>query len=326
MFIEQGYKGTHDMWRYLVGLTIIFVGWQLVGMVPLMGVLIFRSIEEGTLPGDIPGMIKLLGSNLFLLLMLLSFAFGLLATFVTVKYLHGQPLVSLTTSRKKIDVKRMAYSFVLWSVISCLTVGLDIILAPDDYVFNFKWQQFLLLLLIAVPLIPLQTSCEEYVMRGYLMQGLGILAKNRWVPLTVTSLIFGLLHLANPEVEKLGYGIMVYYIGTGLFLGILTLMDEGLELALGFHAANNLVTALLVTADWTALQTHSIFRDVSDPQLGWDVFIPVLVVYPILLFVFSKKYKWTDWKGKLTGKVLPKEVFLDSKDYGNNTVTDTSGI
>ncbi len=315
------------MWRYLVGLTIIFVGWQLVGMVPLMGVLIFRSIEEGTLPGDIPGMIKLLGSNLFLLLMLLSFAFGLLATFVTVKYLHGQPLVSLTTSRKKIDVKRMAYSFVLWSVISCLTVGLDIILAPDDYVFNFKWQQFLLLLLIAVPLIPLQTSCEEYVMRGYLMQGLGILAKNRWVPLTVTSLIFGLLHLANPEVEKLGYGIMVYYIGTGLFLGILTLMDEGLELALGFHAANNLVTALLVTADWTALQTHSIFRDVSDPQLGWDVFIPVLVVYPILLFVFSKKYKWTDWKGKLTGKVLPKkEVFLDSKDYGNNTVTDTSGI
>jgi hypothetical protein len=34
--------------------------------------------------------------------------------------------------------------------------------------------------------------------------------------------------------------MFVYYIGTGLFLGI-TLMDEGMELALGFHAANNLV-------------------------------------------------------------------------------------
>jgi hypothetical protein len=34
--------------------------------------------------------------------------------------------------------------------------------------------------------------------------------------------------------------MFVYYIGTGLFLGILTLMDE-MELALGFHAANNLV-------------------------------------------------------------------------------------
>ena len=42
-------------------------------------------------------------------------------------------------------------------------------------------------------------------------------------------------------------------------------MDEGLELALGFHAANNLFTALLVTADWTAFQTHSVLKDMSDP-------------------------------------------------------------
>ena len=62
------------------------------------------------------------------------------------------------------------------------------------------------------------------------------------------------MHIANPEVGKLGMIIMVYYIGTGFFLGIMTLMDEGLELALGFHAANNLIGALLVTADWTAFK------------------------------------------------------------------------
>jgi len=67
-------------------------------------------------------------------------------------------------------------------------------------------------------------------------------------------------------IEKLGPMIMVYYIGTGLMLGIMTLMDDGLELALGFHAANNLFTALLVTADWTAFQTHSILKDMSDPD------------------------------------------------------------
>jgi hypothetical protein len=33
--------------------------------------------------------------------------------------------------------------------------------------------------------------------------------------------------------------MFVYYIGTGLFLDID--IDEGMELALGFHAANNLV-------------------------------------------------------------------------------------
>lgn len=145
------------------------------------------------------------------------------------------------------------------------------------------------------------------------MQGIGVLTKTKWVPLITTSLIFGLLHIANPEVKQLGYVIMVYYIGTGLFLGIMTLMDEGMELALGFHAANNLFTALLVTADWTAFQTHSILKDMSNPtEAGFiDVFLPVFVMFPILLFIFSKKYKWTNWKDKLFGSVEepPKEDY-----------------
>jgi hypothetical protein len=115
------------------------------------------------------------------------------------------------------------------------------------------------------------------------------------------------MHLGNPEVEKLGYEIMVFYIGTGLFLGIITLMDEGLELALGFHAANNLVTALLVTADWTAFQTDSVLKDVSQPAFGWDALLPVFVVFPLLLYFFGKKYGWTHWKERLTGRVLSRE-------------------
>ena len=119
----------------------------------------------------------------------------------------------------------------------------------------------------------------------------------------MTSLIFGGMHWFNPEVVKIGPVILVYYIGTGLFLGIITLMDEGMELALGFHAANNLVGALLVTSDWSAFQTHSIFKDISDPSAGLDVIFPVVIIFPILLFIFSKKYNWSNWKEKLTGKI-----------------------
>ena len=115
---------------------------------------------------------------------------------------------------------------------------------------------------------------------------------------------------------------MVYYIGPGLFLGIMTLMDEGLELALGFHAANNLFTALLVTADWTAFQTDSILKDMSDPKtLGLaEIFVPVFVVFPIILFILSKKYKWSNWKDKLLGNVVkpPKENYKILEDIGKN--------
>ena len=142
------------------------------------------------------------------------------------------------------------------------------------------------------------------------MQGIGVATKSRLIPLVVTSVLFGLMHIANPEVGKLGPIIMVYYIGTGFFLGIITLMDEGLELALGFHAANNIIGALLVTADWTALQTHSIFKDISEPSAGVDVLLPVVVIFPILLVIFGKKYGWTNWKERLTGKLPePTEVF-----------------
>ncbi len=162
----------------------------------------------------------------------MPFAGGLIfLLFIVVKFLHKQSIRNLTTSRAKIDWSRVAFAFILWGAISITMTMVDIYLSPDDYVFNFEINRFLILAVIAICLVPLQTSFEEYMFRGYLMQGIGNIFRNKWVPLIVTSVAFGLLHIANPEVDKLGNIIMIYYIGTGFFLGILTLMDEGMELA-----------------------------------------------------------------------------------------------
>ena len=302
MYIEQGYKGNLGMWKYLV----LPLG--------LLVLCIFNYISTAMSPVSVDVMmrdlIEKLGSSTVLIILLLPLALGLFVVWGWVKLVHEQTITSLTTSRKKVDWGRIFFAFFLWGLLTIAITGIDIALSPEDYVFNFRPVPFLILLIIGVLLIPLQTSFEEYMFRGYMMQGIGLALKNRWMPLIITSVIFGAMHLGNPEVGKLGYGIMVYYMGTGLFLGILTLMDEGLELALGFHAANNLVGALLVTADWTAFQTDSIYRDVSRPELGWDVFVPVLVIYPLLLVVFSKKYGWKNWKERLTGNVMSKQSFV----------------
>lgn len=309
MYIEQGYKGMHEPWRYVVGFLIVFIAWQLIGALPLMALLIIKSLDTGTIPTSISDMADLLGPNPFLFLMLITFLVAFVGLFLVVKYLHRQSMQSLTSARPKTDWKRILYAFSLWAVVSVFFMVLDVYLSPDDYVLNFELVPFLTLFAIAVVLIPVQTSFEEYFMRGYLMQGIGLMTQYRWVPLLTTSFLFGILHIFNPEVEKLGYGIMVFYMGTGLFLGILTLMDRGLELAIGFHAANNLLAALFVTADWTAFQTPSVYRDISNPELGWDVLIPVFVVYPILLLIFSRRYGWTNWKERLTGKIIPQSEF-----------------
>lgn len=299
-YIQQAFTGKLGMWKYLVfaGLFFGFMALNFIALFFLEYINPDLNIEQ--LMKD---QIAAKGASRFLVENLLPFAIGLIALFIWVKAVHKQTITSLTTSRKKIDWKRIFFAFFLWGFITTIFVVIDYKMSPENYQWNFNLDKFLILVLIGVLLIPLQTSFEEYFFRGYLMQGLGVFTKNKWFPLVFSSLVFGLLHIANPEVDKLGYGILVYYIGTGFFLGIITLMDEGLELALGFHAANNLITALLVTADWTVFQTDSVLIDLSEPVLGADVFVPVLVVFPILIFVFSKKYKWTNWKDKLAGKV-----------------------
>ena len=318
MYIAQAYKFKHDGWRYVVGTIIIFlIGWQFLGMIPLIVVSFFQAenlpefliASESAFASLFPAK-----SNLYLLLILLTFIGGFIALIFVIKYIHRETLTQLTTSRKKIDWGRFFFGFGLIAALSIVTTVFDFYSNPENYVVQFELIPFLIMFVIVVVLIPIQTSFEEYFFRGYLMQGIGIAAKNKWVPLLITSVIFGGLHFFNPEVEKIGNVAMIYYIGTGFFLGIITLMDEGMEISLGFHAGTNLIIALLVTADWTVFQTNSILLDLSDPGAGIEVVLPVFILYPLLLGIMAWKYKWTHWREKLFGKINPPDELISIEE------------
>lgn len=303
MFVEQGIKPENKFWKYIVGSLILILA-SFIGQLPLMIGIIYETLFNGkAYPTNNIALMRFFDSNVMLFLMLLSFVFIMLGIIMVVRNLHSQTMLSVTTSRKNMDWSRVGFAFVIWSLFTVVVTLLSYYYSPTDFVLNFKPIPFAILLIIGVVLIPIQTSSEEYIFRGYLMQGFANLARNKWFPLLMTSVIFGGMHIFNPEVSKIGYIILVYYIGTGLLLGIVTLMDEGMELALGFHAANNLVGALLISSDWSAFQTNSIFKDISEPSAGLDVIFPVVIIYPILLYIFSKKYNWTNWKEKLTGSI-----------------------
>lgn len=288
-----------NLWLYLpfplffVGLMFVnWIGTQMLGQ-PTSEI-IRTNIE---IYGKNINFLMTVGPMVFMLLLFLAWTLGV----------QKQSLRSLTTARKKIDFKRFVLSFGIWAVILIAMFVFEYVNAAENFEFNFQFFPFLVFFFIAIVLIPLQVAFEEYFLRGYLMQGIGLATRSRFVALITTSLLFGLLHLANPEVEKLGYSIMIYYIGAGLLLGIMTLMDEGLELALGFHTANNLIGALLVTSNWTAFQTNSIFLDLSPIEEGnsvSDLLIQVGILFPLLLLLYARIYKWNNWKGRLFGKVL----------------------
>ena len=304
-FIGQVFKGENDWWRYVIGILIVLIGWQVIGVIPLVSLGVMYTSNKSELMRAAQDNFMSLGidNNLFLVALLLMFVFGLLFLCIAVRSVHKRDFKTVLTSRAKFDWKRFFFAFVLWFAVGAVMIFVDYWSHPEDFIWNFDPMKFAVLFVISFALIPLQTSFEEIFMRGYLMQGIGGLAKNRWLPLIITSLIFGLLHGLNPEVAKLGNQLMIYYISTGLLFGVITLMDEGLELPMGLHAANNIVAALLVTTDWTVFQTEALWIDTSEPQLSMLMYIPVFIIYPILLFVLSRKYQWKDWGEKLLGKI-----------------------
>jgi membrane protease YdiL (CAAX protease family) len=303
MFIEQAFKKETDLKlrilnfiKYLGGSFLVFLA-AMVGQIPLSIAVLF----SGKMPQNNTDLYSLFDSNVFLFFALLTFVFAFIGLYLVVEKLHLQKFISIITSRERLDWSRIIVSFGLWLIISVILFFASYFYDSSEIVLQFNLIPFAILCVITLILMPIQTTAEELLFRGYLMQGFYNLSLNRWFPLLMTSLIFGTMHIMNPEVEKIGYLILVYYIGTGLFLGIITLMDEGTELAIGFHAANNIIASLLITTDYTVFQTHSIFKDISEPSINFEVFFPVLVLFPILLFYFSKKYKWNHWKEKLIG-------------------------
>ncbi|WP_353076613.1 CPBP family intramembrane glutamic endopeptidase [Flavobacterium sp.] len=298
MYIEQLQKFKINLWSYTI-IPFLFLALMVTNYISSEGVdtneVIKKTIEKYGINGTF---IMLVAPLSFMLFIVLFYN----------KFIQNNSLRILTTSRPKIDWSRVFFSFGVWGGITIITTIIGYYSAPEDFVVQFNPEKFAVFVVLAVLLIPFQASFEEYLFRGHMLQGLGLATKTRWVPLLVTSFLFGIMHIGNPEVDKMGMIIMFYYIGTGLFLGILTLMDEGLELALGFHAANNLIGALLVTSDWSAFQTHSILKDVSVPSANFQIFIPILVIFPFLLYIFSKKYKWNNWKEKLFGTIKPIQV------------------
>ena len=248
-------------------------------------------------------MISQIGELPTFALTLVSFAFFLFPLFLVVTLLHKQSITQFTTSRRKIDFRRISFSFLVYGGIITAFFFLEYLINPSDFAWNFQPHRFFVLCLLALFLFPVQIGFEEYFFRGYFMQWLGLLSKNRWVPLFLSSILFGLAHFANPEVAEMGWGIMVFYIGMGFLLGIVTLMDDGLELALGIHFANNFFACILSTSEWSSLQTPALFKKITAPSFGFFTILIETIPYLLTILILAKKYKWTNWKEKLFGKI-----------------------
>jgi len=291
----------NKFWMYagtILFLVMGYVAFQFIGFSPLIA----RLISKGHSRAEIESNPNLLFDsaaldldlNLILALELGMFVFAFFGFLLGLKFLHQKTLSGVLTGFEKFRLSRFFFAFGLWAVLLLVFLSINYAISPSEFTWNPNYTGLLVSFAIMCLLMPIQTGLEELVFRGYLLQGLALLFKNGIVPLVLTSLVFGLAHMSNPEVQRFGWQIMFpYYVCFAFFMGAITLLDEGLELAFGIHFANNLISSILVSTPNSVIKTYSFFEITSEnPQfemLSWSIMA-------ILSFlVFKKKYTWKNY-------------------------------
>lgn len=284
-YLEAARPGKHEWWRYLLALFVILMFWILLGSLPtifLVGWAFIQKSSQGITSiqlslTDLP-MLPMFLATMF------SFVFLLIGLCLAVVLIHRRKFISLITPSNTVNWRRLSQGFGVWFMIIALISAIEAVMFPGRYVLDFQPGNFVLFLILGIVFIPIQTSAEELLFRGYLIQALGKKLSNPWAISLISGLLFGVLHLGNPEVSANFWLLAVYYVVFGISLALITLWDGTLELVLGLHAANNLFSAIFATYPNGALQTPALFRlNVLDPVYNLVALGIALMVFGVLL-------------------------------------------
>ena len=260
-FLDQVRLGQTDWFRYFFGLILILFFWFVLGsvfvIVPMVWVMMDNNPESainmqtGMLTGVDP-LVNYIALNL-------SFGMLIVGVFITVRFVHGRPFRSIITPAKKFNWGRMAQGFAVWLLLVVLASLVEYLLNPEIYTVVFNPTRFFVFAIVVLLLTPMQTTAEELLFRGYLLQASGHLGRNFWVLSLLNGFLFMVPHLGNPELAADAILLPLFYLSIGAFFAFITLRDNSAELAIGAHASNNLYSALFANYTNSALQTESIF-------------------------------------------------------------------
>ena len=283
----------------------VFIVSNTIGGIPILISFALKASDPGTIAriATNPNDISVLGlsPNVVFLMMMFPFIAGLAAFILLIKPLNNRSFRMTINGTEKIRWKRFFISAFIWLILSAIYLFFYIKFDPTNFKINNQTISLLIISILTVVLIPFQAAFEEVLFRGYLMQGFAALIRNRWFPVLMTSILFGLMHSLNPEVKAFGFLTMIpQYIVFGLIFGIITILDDGIEATMGAHAANNIFLCIMVTNGSSALQTPALYEQFRIHP--WVDFIALTITGILFILILKIIFKWKNM-GLLFGKI-----------------------
>lgn len=297
VFLGNAKLGINKWWVWIISVFSILIIWNLLGFIPnwltckSLTILAIETLrcEDYTIIG-ISYTPNFIVANT-------SFIIGLVGIYYVIKVLHKKQFIHLFTARANIDYKRVFLSASIWGAILTLLLILDLSLFDSGIKFQSpEITEYLLFAIFVLMLTPIQASMEEVFFRGYLLQGIHLVFKNRLATILMSSALFTSIHLANPEPYEYGfipYITAIFIMGT--FLSLITILDGGIEIATGLHMMNNMWIFLVANTEVSVLNSPSLFIiPIQKYALLPD--IPVQIIMNIIVIaLLNKKYKWFSW-------------------------------
>jgi len=282
---------------YLLVLFLCLAISNTIGSIPLLLLFVVFAINNGAASGDLSALSKMdlsgLGFNLNIIFaaMLFAFAVILISAILLIKLFHGRTWKEVINGTNRVRWSRFFFGVLVWGIISLISFAISYFTEPENFEFRFEPLNFFILVVIALIFVPVQASSEEFLFRGYIAQGVASWTKSRWWALIIPGILFGLMHSLNPEIKEYGFLVMMsQYIFLGLLFGLMTILDDGIELAMGVHTVNNLFGTTLVTYKASAVKTYALF-ELTEINPAEEL-LPLVISGTILIAIFAVKYKW----------------------------------
>lgn len=285
-YLKQIYKGETHWWRWLFVFGILLPPF----LKSFLWDYILEPLREVLPKGKYISMALSLSVSMFLLIIF----------YVLFKYLHKRQFITLITSRKKVGWMRFWLGFSIWGLLSMLVFSFSVISSPEDYQWNFSLIPFLKLFVVSVVFMSVKAFYITVLMKGYVLQGATYFLKKPWLSLLVVVALFSFFMYKNQseQVGLMGNHILVHFIATSILLGVITILDDGLEIVLGMTLANDLISELFITSRSYAVHTDSILIQESSPDIMYMIYVTVFFMYPMCFYLLNKVYKWGDWRKK----------------------------
>jgi CAAX amino terminal protease family. len=294
--LESTFTGKNSFWRYIVMFAVVLIVSNTIGAIPLLIATLIKSLSNPAVFTQLaanPNDFSVIGlnPNVGFVMMLFPFFAGLIAFILLVKPLNNRTLKMTINGTGKVRWARFLVSGTVWIILSAFYLFFYLKLDPANFTLNNKTASLIILSIVSVLFIPFQAAFEEVLFRGYLMQGFAALVKNRWFPIIMTSILFGLMHAFNPEVKEFGFFTMIpQYMVFGMIFGIITVLDDGIEAAMGAHTANNIFLCIMVTNRSSALQTQALYEQFNIHP--WTEFGALVITGIVFILILKMIFKW----------------------------------